>query len=143
MFFGLVDIPYIFQNEYYDSIDYFIKKGIISHDKRFKSNSFDKELKRHKQVKPHWISTINTYKYKVRLNFIDISDMQGVIGLKQFYKNNNIDVVDKGLLDKYKPRMIEALLEEPNYYHNYALGDIQLYKAVNNFNKNIYDISKK
>ena len=46
MFFGLVDIPYIFPNEYYDSIDYFIKKGIISHDKRFKSNSFDKELKR-------------------------------------------------------------------------------------------------
>ena len=143
MFFGLVDIPYIFQNEYYDSIDYFIKKGTISHDKRFKSNSFDKELKRHKQVKPHWIVTINTYKYKVRLNFIDVSAMQGVIGLKQFYKNNNIDVVDKGLLDEYKPRMIEALLEEPENYHNYALGDIQLYKAVNNFNKNICDISKK
>lgn len=143
MFFGLVDIPYIFPNEYYDSIDYFIKKGIISHDKRFKSNSFDKELKRHKQVKPHWIVTINSYQYKVRLNFIDAGAMQGIIGLKQFYKNNNIDIVDKGLLDNYKPRMIEALLEEPKNYHNYALGDIQVYKAINNFNKNIYDINKK
>ena len=69
--------------------------------------------------------------------------MQGIIGLKQFYKNNNIDIVDKGLLDNYKPKMIEALLEEPENYHNYALGDIQVYKAVNNFNKNICDINKK
>jgi hypothetical protein len=149
VYHGIVDIPFLFptnndeRKNYYNEINKHIRNGTLNFDKRLKSNFFDKEKNYSKHVEPLWFVGVNGNLFKPKLNIIDAVAMQGVISLKQFFKNNNINTKNKGLLDKYKTRMIEALVEEPEYFNDYSLSDLQIYNAILNYNNSNKEINRK
>lgn len=151
-FFGVVDILKSVQNiELKSDIKDLVREEKIVHDKRLKEIAFKiKEGKKMtSNIKQHtsgsrlkWILTLNGIKYKVKLEFIDMTALHGLTSLNDLLINCGIDNGYKTSLDKYKSCMMEALLYEPKLYHEYALGDIRLYEALSSYNKNLHGIYK-
>ena len=145
-FYGIVDILKAFPDrELQADIQDLIKKGKLEHDKRLKSVNCIEEknsnIKRYTGgAVPQWIITHNGISYKVKLGIIDLTAMHGITSLNDLYINSGIENDYKKSLDAYKPRMIEALLFEPELYHEYALGDIRLYEAIRAYNQKLEEI---
>ena len=149
-YFGVVDIIKSFQNEeLIADLKELVKREDLIHDKRLKEIPFKTKEGKHftSNIKHYttgcrlnWILTINGIKYKVKLDIIDLTALHGLTNLNELLINCGIENEYKKSLDDYKSCMFEALLYEPDLYHEYALGDIRLYEALRSYNKNLRGI---
>ena len=145
-FYGIADILKIFPDEELQGdIKNLIKRGKLTHDKRLKSVDYVEEP--YSDIRKYtggailpWIITHNGISYKVKLGIIDLTAMHGITSLNDLYINTGIENGYKKSLDAYKSRMIEALLFEPELYHEYALGDIRLYEALLAYNEKLREM---
>ena len=145
-FYGIADILKIFPDEELrGDIKNLIKRGKLTHDKRLKSVDYVEEP--NSDIRKYtggailpWIITHNGISYKVKLGIIDLTAMHGITSLNDLYINTGIENGYKKSLDGYKSRMIEALLFEPELYHEYALGDIRLYEALLAYNEKLREM---
>jgi len=145
-FYGIADILKVFPDrELQEDVKNLIKRGKLTHDKRLKSVDYVEEpnsdIRRYTggAILP-WIITHNGISYKVKLGIIDLTAMHGITSLNDLYINTGIENGYKKSLDTYKSRMIEALLFEPELYHEYALGDIRLYEALLAYNEKLREM---
>jgi hypothetical protein len=149
-FFGVVDILKSFTDpELMEDIKELVKQEKLVHDKRLKEigfktkegKHFTSNIKRHTSgTRLNWIITHNGLRYKVKLDIIDLTAMQGLTNLNELFINSGIENEYKKSLDDYKSCMFEALLFEPQLFHEYALGDLRLYDALSSYNENLKGI---
>jgi len=147
-FFGVVDILKAFTDSLLqEDIKELIHKGKLEQDKRLKSVNWKVEKNSdirtfNAGVQPKWIITHNGISYKVKISVIDATATHGLASLNDLFINSGIDNEYKKALDKYKSCMLEALILEPELYHEYALGDVRIYEALIAYNdklkKDIY-----
>ena len=151
-FFGVVDVVKVFTDpDYIKDVRQLVLDEQIIHDKRLKEVKFVEKKGKHYTseekiyktgARLNWIITHNGLKYRVKLGFVDVTASQGLTSLNEWYINNGIDNEVKKSLDEYKPCMLEALINEPETYNHYGLGDIRLTEGLRGFNDNLRDIYK-
>lgn len=79
-------------------------------------------------------------RYKTGKHTINIRDLKGwtVGSLKALAASVAVELTDKGAMDKYKTEMLTGLIEEPENYLKYAIGDTDcLFDIYREFTTNV------
>ncbi len=134
-YFMLVDLPKILQNELGEDLKEAFLKKRIKQDRRLSINGFSDKWHTKRLI------TINGITYRLVFDFVDLSAMQGKISYNSVLENLNMDTSDKNLLDDLKDNMLLAMLDKPDEFQRYALGDLNIYEAfkkTNDLFTNVY-----
>ena len=130
-----VDLPKILQNELGEDLKEAFLKKRIKQDRRLSINGFSDKWHTKRLI------TINSITYRLIFDFVDLSAMQGKISYNSVLENLNMDTSDKNLLDDLKDNMLLAMLDKPDDFQKYALGDLNIYEAfkkTNDLFTNVY-----
>ena len=128
-YFMLADLPKILQNELgADLKEAFIKRK-IKQERRLGVNGFSDKWHTKRLI------VINGETYRLVFDFVDLGAMQGKISYNSVLENLNMDTSEKNLLDDLKDNMLLAMLERPEEFKRYALGDLSIYDAFKKTNE--------
>lgn len=128
-YFMLADLPKILQNELgVDLKEAFIKRK-IKQERRLGVNGFSDKWYTKRLI------IINGETYRLVFDFVDLGAMQGKISYNSVLENLNMDTSEKNLLDDLKDNMLLAMIERPEEFKRYALGDLSIYDAFKKTNE--------
>ncbi|MBP7251249.1 MAG: hypothetical protein KA986_03660, partial [Aliarcobacter sp.] len=124
------------ENQLFIDLKKAFQKKKITQERRLKTNS-------NKGFCQQWhtqrLITINSLKYRLVFDLVDLGAMQGAISLNSVLENLGMDTSNKNLLDDVKDNMLLAMIERPEEFKKYALGDLVIYDAFKKHN----DLFKK
>ena len=124
------------ENQLFTDLKKAFQKKKITQDRRLKTNSNNGFCQ---QWHTQRLITINGLKYRLVFDLIDLGAMQGAISLNSVLENLGMDTSNKNLLDDVKDNMLLAMIERPEEFKKYALGDLVIYDAFKKHN----DLFKK
>ncbi|MBX7077353.1 MAG: hypothetical protein K1X33_08600, partial [Methanobacteriaceae archaeon] len=124
------------ENQLFTDLKKAFQKKKITQDRRLKTNSNNGFCQ---QWYTQRLITINGLKYRLVFDLIDLGAMQGAISLNSVLENIGMDNSNKNLLDDVKDNMLLAMIERPEEFKKYALGDLVIYDAFKKHN----DLFKK
>ena len=128
-YFMLADLPKILQNDLgIDLKEAFIKRK-IKQERRLGVNGFTDKWHTKRLI------IINGETYRLVFDFVDLGAMQGKISYNSVLENLNMDTSEKNLLHDLKDNMLLAMLERPEEFKRYALGDLNIYDAFKKTNE--------
>lgn len=127
-YFLLADLPKIFQNELLAELKEAFRTKKITQERRLKTNGYTQQWHTNRLI------TINGLEYRLVFDLVDLGAMQGNISFNAVLENLEMDLSDKNLLDDLKDNMLLAMLEKPEEFKRYALGDLKVYEAFNQTN---------
>ena len=124
------------ENQLFTDLKKAFQKKKITQERRLKTNSNNGFCQ---QWHTQRLITINGLKYRLVFDLIDLGAMQGAISLNSVLENLGMDTSNKNLLDDVKDNMLLAMIERPEEFKKYALGDLVIYDAFKKHN----DLFKK
>lgn len=127
------------ENQLFTDLKKAFQKKKITQDRRLKINSNNGFCQ---QWHTQRLITINGLKYRLVFDLVDLGAMQGAISLNSVLENLGMDTTDKNLLDDLKDNMFLAMIERPEEFKRYALGDLVVYNAFKKYNdsfKKVYE----
>lgn len=83
-------------------------------------------------VEMPWRMRINGLMYRIKIVLIDTCAMHGNVSYQEFCDTTGVSLPNKKLMDSYKTKMHLAYFEDPENFDKYALGDLEVYKALSN-----------
>lgn len=128
-YFMLADLPKILQNELGSDLKEAFIKRKIKQERRLGVNGFSDKWHTKRLI------IINGETYRLVFDFVDLGAMQGKISYNSVLENLNMDTSEKNLLDDLKDNMLLAMLERPEEFKKYALGDLSIYDAFKKTNE--------
>ncbi|MGL4499999.1 MAG: hypothetical protein ACRCU2_13125 [Planktothrix sp.] len=127
--FLLVDLMPLVLGDYKKDILSKIVSGEITVSRRLKSIVPKSPYPKDTPVSMPWVIVINNRTFRITLNFIDTSAIHGVASYADFCKVSRVKLPYKDDLDDYKTDMLKPYLEMKERFENYALGDLESYRA--------------
>jgi hypothetical protein len=127
-YFLLADLPKIFQNELLEDLKEAFRTKKITQERRLKTNGYTQQWHNNRLI------NINDLSYRLVFDLVDLGAMQGNISFNNVLENLNMNTSDKNLLDDLKDNMLLAMLDKPEDFKKYALGDLKVYEAFNQTN---------
>jgi len=124
------------ENQLFTDLKKAFQKKKITQERRLKTNSNNGFCQ---QWHTQRLITINGLKYRLVFDLVDLGAMQGAISLNSVLENLGMDTSEKNLLDDLKDNMLLAMIERPEEFKKYALGDLIVYEAFKKHN----DLFKK
>lgn len=124
------------ENQLFIDLKKSFQKKKITQERRLKTNSNNGFCQ---QWHTQRLITLNGLKYRLVFDLVDLGAMQGAISLNSVLENLGMDTNNKNLLDDLKDNMLLAMIERPEDFKKYALGDLVIYDAFKKHN----DLFKK
>jgi len=136
-YFLLADLPKIFQNELLIDLKEAFKNKRITQERRLKTNGYCQQWHTFRLI------NINGIDYRLVFDLVDLGSIQGAISLNTLLENLGMDTSNKNLLDDLKDNMLLAMIERPEDFKKYALGDLIVYEAYIKHNDSFKQIYKE
>jgi len=136
-YFLLADLPKIFQNELLVDLKEAFKNKRITQERRLKTNGYCQQWHTFRLI------NINGIDYRLVFDLVDLGSIQGAISLNTLLENLGMDTSNKNLLDDLKDNMLLAMIERPEDFKKYALGDLIVYEAYIKHNDSFKQIYKE
>ncbi|NES80868.1 MAG: hypothetical protein F6K10_05395 [Moorea sp. SIO2B7] len=134
--FLLAELYRITTGDYRGDVDKLVrskndKNGIIKMGRRLVAQTFNGNGQVLSRALMPWVIEIDSHQFQVALSFIDTCAIHGKASYAKLCKNSGVKLNYKANFNKKEiSRMDKMYTERPKDYDDYALGDLEVYKAL-------------